>query len=110
MFLTHVLGNEAVGFFLTLKLPEDLLAHIWDLSDIQKQGMLNRDTFAVAMYLIRLKISGKDLPATLPASLIPPSMRQSAPSAPAQPTTLQHPQPSSAAQDLFGLDEAFAVS
>lgn len=96
-------------FFLTSKLPEDLLAHIWDLSDIQKQGRLNRDTFAVAMYLIRLKISGRDLPATLPASLVPPSLRQSVPAAQVQPPVLQQPQPSSAAQDLFGLEEAFST-
>ena len=86
-----------------------MLAHIWDLSDIQKQGKLTRDTFAVAMYLIRSKISGKDVPETLPMSLVPPSMRQSVISAPVQPV-LPQPQPSSAAQDLFGLDSAFAPS
>lgn len=59
------------------------------------------------MYLIRLKISGKELPSVLPASLIPPSLRQSVPAPPAQPPVLQQPQPSSAAQDLFGLDDAF---
>ena len=107
ILLNLIAGNEAVGFFLTSKLPDDLLAHIWDLSDIQKQGKLTRDTFAIAMYLIRLKISGRDIPATLPASLIPPSMRQSVPSAPIQAPVLPQPQPSSAAQDLFGLEEAF---
>lgn len=71
---------------------------------------MNRDTFAVAMYLIRQKIAGKDLPQTLPASLVPPSMRQAIPAQPAQPPVLQEPQPSSAAQDLFGLDAAFGLT
>jgi epidermal growth factor receptor substrate 15 len=96
-----------VTFFLTSKLPEDLLAHIWDLADIPKRGVLTRDTFAVAMYLIRNKVAGKDLPAALPASLIPPSLRHSVPAPPPAPPVLQQPQPSSAAQDLFGLDDAF---
>ena len=104
-----IVGNEAVAFFLTSKLPEDLLAHIWDLSDIQKEGRLNRDTFAVAMYLIRLKISGKDLPATLPTSLVPPSLRQVTPTAAVQPSGLQQAQRSSAAQDLFGLEDVFTA-
>lgn len=109
-FISLIVGNDAVTFFLSSKLPEDLLAHVWDLSDIQKQGKLTRDTFAVAMYLIRLKISGRDLPAALPPSLIPPSMRQAVPAptpAPLAQAPFAQPPPPSAAQDLFGLDEAF---
>jgi epidermal growth factor receptor substrate 15 len=105
-----MIGNEAVTFFLNSKLPEELLAHIWDLADIPKRGALTKDTFAVAMYLIRQRISGKELPQALPASLIPPSLRQSVPVPPPQPPILQQPQPSSAAQDLFGLDNAFGPS
>ena len=59
------------------------------------------------MYLIRLKISGKDLPAILPPSLIPPSLRQPVPSAQVQPPPVQQPQFTSATLDLFGLDDAF---
>lgn len=32
--------------------------------------------FAVAMHLINQKLSGKDLPASLPNSLVPPALRQ----------------------------------
>lgn len=58
-----------------------------DLADIRKEGNLTRDEFAVAMYLIRSKISGKGLPESLPASLVPPSLRQASAAAPGESIT-----------------------
>jgi epidermal growth factor receptor substrate 15 len=107
-----ITGDEAVPFFSESKLPEEALASIWDLADINSAGRLTRDEFAVAMYLIRQqrgKRDGRDsLPSTLPANLIPPSMRhqvrpQTVPTVPA----FEAPPPSMpkpAAEDLFGLD------
>jgi hypothetical protein len=46
-----------------------------DLADLNDDGRLTRDGFAVACHLIQGKIAGKDIPTTLPASLMPPSMR-----------------------------------
>jgi hypothetical protein len=46
-----------------------------DLADLNNDGRLTRDGFAVALHLIQGKLGGKDIPATLPASLTPPSMR-----------------------------------
>ncbi|KAI8049477.1 hypothetical protein BDF22DRAFT_181495 [Syncephalis plumigaleata] len=68
-------GDEAVRFFLNSKLPESVLAHIWDLADINKSGRLTRDEFAVAMHLIHRQLRGQPLPSALPNSLIPPAMR-----------------------------------
>ncbi|KAL8769593.1 MAG: hypothetical protein Q9194_005399, partial [Teloschistes cf. exilis] len=109
----YITGNQAVSFFGNSRLPEEALAQIWDLADINSEGQLSRDEFAVAMYLIRqqrLKTTGRDvLPQTLPANLIPPSMRRQ-PLAPAQPTAPTFDNaanisaPKSAAEDLFGLD------
>jgi epidermal growth factor receptor substrate 15 len=107
-----ITGDEAVPFFSESKLPEEALAQIWDLADINSAGRLSRDEFAVAMYLIRQqrgKHDGREtLPAALPPSLIPPSMRNqvrpaAVPTAPAfdKPTPAL---PKSAAEDLFGLD------
>ncbi|KAH8786626.1 hypothetical protein BGZ57DRAFT_940170 [Hyaloscypha finlandica] len=107
-----ITGDEAVPFFSESKLPEEALAQIWDLADINSAGRLTRDEFAVAMYLIRQqrgKRDGRDsLPATLPPNLVPPGMRNqtrpvAAPTAPA----FDNPAPTmakSAAEDLFGLD------
>jgi len=108
----YITGDQAVEFFGNARLPEEVLAQIWDLADINSEGTLNRDEFAVAMYLIRQQRATKDgrgvLPATLPPALVPPSMRKQAipppqPTAPAfenAPVTKSR----SAADDLFGLD------
>ena len=108
-----ITGEQAVGFFSNSRLPEDALAQIWDLADINSEGQLNRNEFAVAMYLIkqqRSKRDGRDvLPQTLPSNLIPPSMRRQAP-APSQPTAPAFDNasnitaPKKASDDLFGLD------
>lgn len=57
------------------KLPNNVLGRIWKLSDIDKDGFLDSDEFALAMHLINVKLEGYDLPAELPDHLIPPSKR-----------------------------------
>ncbi|KAF2128837.1 hypothetical protein P153DRAFT_317222 [Dothidotthia symphoricarpi CBS 119687] len=107
-----ITGEQAVRFFSDSGLPEDILAGIWDLADINSEGQLSKDEFAVAMYLIRQQRKGDQLPTTLPPSLIPPSLRTAAnqavpmPSSAPEPAppTIRAPQPKSAADDLFGLD------
>ncbi|CAL8579571.1 hypothetical protein XPA_005309 [Xanthoria parietina] len=108
-----ITGDQAVSFFSNSRLPEEALAQIWDLADINSEGQLSKEEFAVAMYLIRQqrsKTTGRDvLPPTLPPSLIPPSMRRQPPP-PGQPTAPTFDNaanisaPKSAAEDLFGLD------
>jgi len=56
-------------------LPVDVLRTVWNLSDIDRDGCLDADEFAVAMHLARDATSGKSLPAALPMDLIPPSKR-----------------------------------
>ncbi|KNC97059.1 uncharacterized protein SPPG_07456 [Spizellomyces punctatus DAOM BR117] len=68
-------GDRARNIFTQSGLPDGVLAHIWTLADIQKNGKLNADEFAVAMHLVYQKLNGRDLPATLPPELIPPSTR-----------------------------------
>jgi epidermal growth factor receptor substrate 15 len=109
-----ITGEEAVPFFGQSNLAEDTLAQIWDLADINSEGRLNKDEFAVAMYLIRQQRSRRDgsntLPAVLPANLVPPSMRTQVrpPTANSAfdlpPLPPQPPAPKSALDDLFGLD------
>ena len=57
------------------KLPNSVLRRIWALSDMDVDGMLDRDEFAVAMFLIDHKLSGNDLPEQLPDRVIPPNKR-----------------------------------
>lgn len=68
-----------------------------DLADISNDGRLTRDGFAVAMHLIQGKLSGKEVPASLPQSLIPPSMRTNG----ASPFSVPAPQPQEPQRDLI---------
>jgi len=106
----YITGEQAAGFFSNSKLPEDDLAQIWDLVDINSEGQLNNEQFAVAMHLIRQQLSKKGpLPSSLPPNLVPPSIRRQ-PVAPPQTSAsaLDNPasavKPKSASEDLFGLD------
>lgn len=109
-------GEQAVTFFGNARLPEEALAQIWDLADINSDGVLNRDEFAVAMFLIRQHRGSRDgrLPQVLPTALVPPSMRKQI--QPSQPQTMPAfddapiTKPRSAADDLFGLDVSEQVS
>ena len=56
-------------------LPVDVLRHVWNLSDIDRDGCLDADEFAVAMHLARESTNGRQLPSALPKELIPPSKR-----------------------------------
>jgi len=60
------------------KLPKNALAKVWTLSDIDKDGQLDAEEFALAMYLIdvKLKDNENDLPKELPEHLIPPGKRK----------------------------------
>ncbi|WWD22512.1 hypothetical protein CI109_107005 [Kwoniella shandongensis] len=93
-------GDVAVPFMIQSQLDENVLANIWDLADIRKEGKLTRDEFAVAMHLINLKLAGQDIPTTLPNSLVPPSLREEYGQG-AQEVLNQGP--SSATRDLFDL-------
>ena len=70
-----VSGVEIKNIFLQTGLPQNILAHIWNLCDMKQEGKLNPEQFALAMYLVHQKQAGKDPPAQLTPDLVPPSMR-----------------------------------
>ncbi|KAM5453383.1 actin organization and endocytosis protein [Microsporum canis] len=59
-------GETARDLLLRSKLSGSELSKIWMLSDTTKSGRLMFPEFALAMYLCNLRITGRDLPATLP--------------------------------------------
>lgn len=61
--------------FLKTKLPNSVLSKVWKLADVDEDGLLDRDEFALDMYLVKIKLEGAELPASLPEHLIPPSKR-----------------------------------
>lgn len=56
-------------------LPQNVLAHIWNLCDIKGTGMLNSEQFALANYFIKQKQSGLELPMQLAPHMVPPTLR-----------------------------------
>ena len=72
-----VSGAVAKREMVKSKLPNTVLGKIWTLSDIDRDGQLDEDEFAVAMYLMKIKLDDDDLPDELPPHLIPPSKRLS---------------------------------
>jgi hypothetical protein len=70
-----ITGAAAKAEMIKSKLPNNVLGKVWKLSDVDKDGMLDSDEFALAMHLISIKMDGHDLPPELPTHLVPPSKR-----------------------------------
>lgn len=70
-------GASAKREMMKSKLPNSALGKVWKLSDIDRDGMLDADEFALAMHLINIKLEDdhNDLPNVLPDHLIPPSKK-----------------------------------
>ncbi|XP_022081647.1 intersectin-1-like isoform X2 [Acanthaster planci] len=64
-----ITGEQARGFFLQSGLPKNVLGHIWNLADMNGDGKMDKQEFSIAMYLIKRKLQGTELPSTLPPSL-----------------------------------------
>jgi len=73
-----ITGRVAKDELVKSKLPSKELGKIWRLSDINQDGLLDDEEFALAMHLIHVKIEGHQIPEELPSHLIPPSHREGA--------------------------------
>uniref|UniRef100_A0A5F9DEK2 EH domain containing 3 n=1 Tax=Oryctolagus cuniculus TaxID=9986 RepID=A0A5F9DEK2_RABIT len=71
-----ITGANAKKEMVRSKLPNSVLGKIWKLADIDKDGMLDDEEFALANHLIKVKLEGHELPNELPAHLLPPSKRK----------------------------------
>ncbi|XP_075404671.1 epidermal growth factor receptor substrate 15-like 1 isoform X4 [Tenrec ecaudatus] len=69
-------GDKVKPVLMNSKLPLDVLGRVWDLSDIDKDGHLDRDEFAVAMHLVYRALEKEPVPSVLPPSLVPPTKRK----------------------------------
>ncbi|XP_043102664.1 epidermal growth factor receptor substrate 15 isoform X2 [Puntigrus tetrazona] len=78
-------GDKVKPVLLNSKLPVDVLGRVWELSDIDRDGMLDKDEFAVAMHLVYRALESEPVPMSLPASLIPPSKRKKIATPPVMP-------------------------
>ncbi|XP_049581735.1 epidermal growth factor receptor substrate 15 isoform X3 [Syngnathus scovelli] len=78
-------GDKVKPVLLNSKLPVDILGRVWELSDIDRDGMLDKDEFSVAMYLVYRALEGETVPMSLPPPLVPPSKRKKPSVPPAMP-------------------------
>ncbi|KAM9439379.1 epidermal growth factor receptor substrate 15-like 1 isoform 2-T2 [Clarias gariepinus] len=69
-------GDKVKPVLINSNLPLDVLGKIWDLSDIDKDGHLDKEEFAVAMHLVYRAREKEPVPSILPISMIPPSKRK----------------------------------
>lgn len=69
-------GSAAKKEMIKSKLPNPVLAKVWRLADVDGDGALDSDEFALAMHLIHVKLDGYDLPEDLPDHLVPPSKKR----------------------------------
>ena len=70
----YLTGDQSKAFFLKSGLPVNVLGIIWNLSDINKDGKLDRKEFSIACFLIKKCLTSLQgaacLPAELPSSLL----------------------------------------
>ncbi|MEQ2178035.1 hypothetical protein GOODEAATRI_009795 [Goodea atripinnis] len=78
-------GDKVKPVLLNSKLPVDILGRVWELSDLDRDGMLDRDEFSVAMFLVYRALEGESVPMSLPPPLVPPSKRKKPAVAPVVP-------------------------
>lgn len=71
-----VSGGEIRDVFLKSGIPQNCLAHIWNLCDTNSTGKLNAEQFALAMWMVERKKKGVDPPAALDPIMVPPGMRK----------------------------------
>jgi EH domain-containing protein 1 len=71
-----ITGASAKSELIKSKLPNSVLAKVWRLADHDKDGMLDKDEWALANYLIKIKLDGFELPNSLPDHLVPPAKRK----------------------------------
>ncbi|KAJ5250368.1 hypothetical protein N7489_000778 [Penicillium chrysogenum] len=62
-------GDKARDLLLRSKLSGADLSKIWVLSDTTKSGQLLFPEFALAMYLCNIRLTGRDLPSSLPETI-----------------------------------------
>ncbi|KAA0197056.1 EH domain-containing protein 3 [Fasciolopsis buskii] len=70
-------GESARSHMIKSQLPSSTLRKIWILGDVDRDGCLDDEEFALVCHLIKLQLDGEDLPSVLPAHLVPPSKRNS---------------------------------
>lgn len=70
-----ITGARVKPFLINSALPVDVLGKIWELSDLDQDGNLDREEFLISMQLVQKAKEGTVLPDQLPPSLLPFKVR-----------------------------------
>lgn len=70
-------GPRVKPFLIKSGLSVDILGKIWELSDLDQDGQLDRDEFLISSQLIQKAKDGMTIPDQLPPSLLPFKIRHS---------------------------------
>ena len=54
-----ITGSVAKKEMIKSRLPNPVLAKVWRLADVDQDGMLDSDEFALAMHLMNIKLDGE---------------------------------------------------
>ncbi|XP_047490155.1 epidermal growth factor receptor substrate 15-like 1 isoform X4 [Penaeus chinensis] len=68
-------GNKVRGVMLNSKLPMETLGKIWDLSDMDKDGSLDRVEFSIAMHLVYKVLENNPMPSGIPQEMLSSAQR-----------------------------------
>jgi len=80
-------ANAARDALLKTGIPVESLKKIWELSDFEKNGKLDEEEFALALFLSEEVKQGRGVPDHLPPTFIPPSKRSKFPAVSPKPTS-----------------------
>ena len=75
-------GDKVRQVMMGSKLPMPTLGKVWDLSDVDRDGQLDRYEFTVAMHLVYRALQGDKIPDELPEELSPQKVPGSLSAAP----------------------------
>lgn len=73
----YIHGADARGVFVQSQLPQNILAHVWNMCDQNQLGKLNKDQFILAMHFIAQKVKGIEVPRQVPNDVLTPKSRDS---------------------------------
>ena len=77
-------SSTVANFLMTSKLPNQVLANIWELANLDQSDNFTKQEFSIAMYLVQKKLAGYELPEETPTELIQSSSFNEAPIHPSQ--------------------------
>lgn len=81
---SSISSSTVANFLMTSKLPNQVLANIWELANLDQSDNFTKQEFSIAMYLVQKKLAGYELPEETPLELVQSSSFNEAPIHPSQ--------------------------